>query len=109
MDVEDFGDGNHLDWDEKFSEKCTKLYIDRIIQPILKNFFKVKTHFVGTKTLSYSLKFMAFLGSDQMDKLKPFITNEMFSTFLHLFMVTHEETILFKEDPKEFENRQLDF
>jgi hypothetical protein len=44
-----------------------------------------------------------------MEVFHPHISHKLFETILTLTMATHKDTVLFNEDPHEFEQRQTDF
>jgi hypothetical protein len=70
-----------------------------------------KTRFVGTKAVSYALKFITHLSRTEktFQCLKPFINEELFETVLQIMFVSHKDANLFEENPIEFERRNLDF
>jgi len=70
-----------------------------------------KTNFVGSKALSFSIKFLSNCTKQEhtMEKLKPFVENIMYDTIIPILYVTEQDMTTFTNDPVEFIRNQYDF
>jgi hypothetical protein len=61
--------------DKAFSENIAKTFSEQLLESNLKILFTRKTNFVGTKTISFAIKFitLACKVDHLMEKLGPFI------------------------------------
>ena len=72
--------------------------------------YKTKTNFVGTNFLAQAIKLFAhcITSHESMEFVKTIVNEEFFQVMLHIMLVTHKDTVLFKKDPIEFERKQMD-
>ena len=96
-------------------EAFSKMFQDKYAVPLLESHlalvFKRKTHFVGSKTLNFAIKYVSAATKIQitMDKLKPFVENLLYETIIPIMLVTQKDVTLYKDDPIEYIRKQLDF
>jgi hypothetical protein len=66
--------------------------------------FKRKSHFVGSRALIYSLRFLtkAVTVPLAMNIMQPYLENLLFETTVPIILVTTHDLYLFREDPIEF-------
>lgn len=72
--------------------------------------FKRKSHYVGSRALIYSLRFLtkAVTIPLAMNILQPYLENLLFETTVPIILVTTYDLYLFREDPIEFLRKQDD-
>lgn len=106
--------GNPKFVDKKFEAFSQRFYNDfsgPLLESHLQIVFRRKTHFVGSKTLNFAIKYLS--SSTKLEKtmalLKPFAENLLYETIIPIMLVTHKDVTLYKEDPIEFIRKQLDF
>jgi hypothetical protein len=99
-----------LEWDDDFSKEVLKEHFKGLLDVSLNIIYQTKTNFVGTKCLAQALKLVAhcITTHESMEYLKTIVNEEFFQVMLHIMLVTHKDTVLFKEDPIEFERKQMD-
>lgn len=70
-----------------------------------------KSNFVGSKALSFNIKFISTCTKHDhtMEKLKPFVENILFDTIVPILYVTEQDIETFSNDPIEFIRDQYDF
>lgn len=63
-----------------------------------------KTGHVGSKALSFAIKFISNSTKQQgtMEKLKPFVENILYDTIIPILFVTERDVTTFNNDPVEF-------
>ena len=73
--------------------------------------FKLKTHFVGTESLNYALRFIceSVVFDKNMDKLKRFVKDLLYDIAIPLMQMTEKEFRTFAEDPVEYIRSLNDF
>lgn len=86
-------------------------YAELLLESHLTLLFKRKTEFVGTKCVSFCIKFVTYsMKVDKtLEKLKPFIEKILYETAIPIMLVTHKDVELFAQDPTEYVRKQLDF
>ena len=94
-----------------FSEKLIDTYAESLLESHLTLLFKRKTEFVGTKCVSFCIKFVTYSMKVEktMEKLKPFIESILYESAIPIMLQTHKDVCLFSEDPTEYVRKQLDF
>lgn len=72
---------------------------------------KRKTHFIGSKTLNFAIKFVSSSTKlpTTMAMLQPFIEKLLFENIIPIMFITHKDITLFKDDPIEYIRKQNDF
>lgn len=75
-----------------------------LLESHLQLLFKRKTEFVGTKTVSFAIKFINYAMKVErtMNNLKPFINNILYEIAIPIMLVTHKDADLFESDPVEY-------
>ena len=106
--------GNPKFVDEKFadfSKKVLSTFAVPLLESHLQMVLRRKTHFVGSKTLNFAIKFVSQATKlpQTMKLLYPYIETLLFETLIPIMLITHRDLELFKEDPIEFIRKQNDF
>ena len=66
--------------------------------------FQRKDKFVGSKTLSFAIKFIAASTkkANTMEKLKPYVENILYDTVIPIMFITEKDMTTFESDPVEY-------
>lgn len=72
--------------------------------------FKRKTNFVGSITLNHAVKYLSSATKIQytMNTLLPFAENILFETIIPIMLITHNDVVMFQDNPVEFIRKQND-
>jgi hypothetical protein len=102
-----FCDDKYVDFSNFFFNTCGIPLLESHLQLV----FKRKTHFVGSKTLNFAIKFVSACTKlpKTMEKLTPFVENLLYETIIPIMLITHKDATLYKEDPIEYIRKQYDF
>lgn len=95
----------------EFSAKLVATYSETLLDTHLGLLFKRKSEFVGTKTVSWAIKYVTYAMKVPitMEKLKPYIENILYEIVIPIMLITHKDSVLFEQDPTEYVRKQLDF
>ena len=92
-------------------EYFQKSFSEPLLESHLKHLLSRKTNFVGSKCLTFSMKFISAATKTPatMAKLKPFIENILYEVVIPIIMPTQRDVTLFNDDPIEYIRKQEDF
>ncbi len=87
-----------------FSKRFQADFAVPLLESHLQLVFKRKTHYVGSKALNFSIKYLSSSTKleNTMAMLKPFVENLLFTTIIPIMLITHKDVTLFKDDAVEF-------
>ena len=93
-------------WCQLFIDNYSEMLCESHLQLV----FKKKTHFVGSKTLNFSLKLVscATKVSKTMTKMLPFVETILYDSVILLMLATKKDQELFTDDPVEYIRKQID-
>lgn len=100
-----FGNPTYVDEDfTEFSKRIKETFAVPLLESHLQMVFKRKTHFVGSKTLNFCIKYVTQSSKlpTTMSVLKPFVEKLLFDLIIPVMLVTHKDVTLFQDDPIEF-------
>lgn len=82
-----------------------------LLESHLQLMFEKKDKFVGSKALSFAIKFTsaATKQDNTMDKLKPFVENILYDTIIPIMFITEKDMTTFTNDPVEYIRNLYDF
>lgn len=108
-----YGNPKHADKIYKrISDLFTQKYSLMLLETHLAQVLAKKTHFVGSKALNYSIKFVSQSTKMKltMDKLKPFAEKLLYEVIITpIMLITHRDITLYSDDPIEYVRKQNDF
>lgn len=93
-------------WHEFFQQN----FAETLCESHLQIMFKKKTHFVGSKTLSFVIKMISSASKIDvtMAKMLPFMDTILYETIIPLMLSTNRDIKMFQDDPVEFIRKQQD-
>lgn len=96
---------------KSFSNNFHLKYSIPLMESHLQQLMARKSSFVGSKALSFCIKFITNCTKQDhtMEKLKPFMENIMFDTIIPIMYVTQRDMQNFTDDAVEFIRNQYDF
>jgi len=99
------------DEDKEFCKYFAETFTSQMLESHLQLLFRRKTHFVGSRTLNFSIKFVSscIKSPKAMEKLHPFLSRILYEIVIPVMLVTHKDVVLFRDDPIEYIRKQEDF
>lgn len=96
---------------KSFSNNFNLNYSIPLMESHLDQLLSRKSFFVGSKALSFSIKFLSNCTKlpNTMEKLKGYVENILFDTIVPILYVTEQDMNTFNNDPIEFIRNQYDF
>ena len=85
-----------------------KQLMDEFFEPLLDSFIKIlnrrRTHFVGTKTLNFTMKFFSTCTrvAPAMEKIIPYVETIMKNASIPVIMLNREDVDTFENEPEDF-------
>ena len=108
--------GNPITVEEKvaiqtFSSNFALNFSIPLLESHLQLMFEKKDKFVGSKALSFCIKFTSSATKQEntMDKLKPFVENILYDTIIPIMFITEKDMTSFTNDPVEYIRNLYDF
>lgn len=94
----------HNDTENLFKNSFTLNLAPNLLESHMQLVFKKKTHFVGSQSLIYSIKFMlvSIRIPVTMNMIMPYADNLLFETIVPIILVTANDAELFRNEPIEF-------
>lgn len=95
---------------QAFAAYFQNTHLNRLNLSHLNILLKRETQFVGTRTLSLSVKFLstAMTLKNTRECIKPYIETILFKISLPLFVATQKDILTFQQDPVEYVRMQVD-
>lgn len=89
---------------KSFSNNFSIKYSIPLLESHLQTLLSKKTGHVGSKALSFAIKFISNATKQQgtMEKLKPFVENILYDTIIPILFITERDVTTFQNDPIEF-------
>jgi hypothetical protein len=96
---------------KSFSNNFSFKYSLALLESHLQLLLSRKTNFVGSKALSFAIKFISnsTKQAQTMEKLKPYVENILFDTVIPIMFITERDMNTFESDPIEYIRNQYDF
>jgi importin-7 len=96
---------------QTFSSNFALNFSIPLLESHLQLMFERKDKFVGSKALSFCIKFTSAATKQEntMDKLKPFVENILYDTVIPIMFITEKDMSTFANDPVEYIRNLYDF